>query len=124
MTNLIDKMKEIKTKAKAKANADNLGMILVHNGVVRATSANGDKISKIRIDYNDRELEDLMREVENSKSVEKVWVWINRGMLSVGDDVMYVIVAGNKREELFPIFIDFLNRIKAIVKREEILWRQ
>ncbi len=120
MTNLIDKIKEIKTEA----NADNLGMILVHNGVVRATSANGDKISKIRIDYNDRELEALIKEVESSKSVEKVWVWINRGILSVSDDVMYVIVAGNKREELFPVFIDFVNRIKAIVKKEEILRRQ
>lgn len=120
MVNLFEQIQNIKKQA----NTDNLGMILVHNGIVRATSANGDKISKIRIDYNDRELETLIKEVESSKSVEKVWVWINKGMLSVGDDVMYVIVSGNKREELFPIFIDFVNRIKAIVKKEEILRRQ
>ncbi|AEA33364.1 molybdenum cofactor biosynthesis protein MoaE [Hippea maritima] len=119
MVNLSEQIQNIKKQA----SADNLGMILVHNGVVRATSANGDKISKISIDYDDSELKTVINEFEKLKSVEKVWVWINRGMLRVGDDVMYVIVAGNKREELFPIFIDFVNRIKAIVKKEEILRR-
>lgn len=52
--------------------------------------------------------------------VEKVWVWINTGTLSVGEDVMYVIMGGNKRNELFPIFFDFVDKIKAIVRKKEI----
>jgi len=117
VVNLSEQIQNIKKQA----NAENLGMILIHNGVVRATSANGDKISKISIDYDDGELKTVINEFEKLKPVEKVWVWINKGTLNIGDDVMYVVVGGNRREELFPIFIDLVNRIKTIVKKREII---
>lgn len=116
MISLIDKIQEIKDKA----NPDNLGMILVHNGVVRATSDSGQRVNKISIDYSESELKKLIEEVERLQPVEKVWVWINTGTLSVGEDVMYVIMGGNKRNELFPIFFDFVDKIKAIVRKKEI----
>ncbi len=115
MANLIDKMKEIKTKA----NPDNLGMILVHNGVVRSTSKTGKKVSSINISYDEEKLEKAIKQVKSADAVEDVFVKINSGKLKVGDDVMYIIIAGNRRKNLLPIFSDFIETIKNLVEGYE-----
>ena len=115
MTNLIDKIKEIKTRA----NSDNLGMILVHNGVVRSTSKTGKKVSSINISYDKEKLEKAIEQAKSSGAVEDVFVQINSGKLKVGDDVMYIIIAGNRRKNLLPIFSNLIETIKSLVEEYE-----
>ncbi len=110
--------KEI-TRIKQKSNPDNLGMILVHNGVVRSTSKTGKKIASINIDYDEEKLEKAINKVKSDDAVEEVVVRINSGKLKVGDDVMYIIIAGNRRKNLLPIFSDFIETIKSLVEGSE-----
>jgi molybdopterin synthase catalytic subunit len=40
---------------------------------------------------------------------------VREGKLVVGDDVMYIVVAGDFRENVFPALMDAVNMIKAQV---------
>ena len=47
--------------------------------------------------------------------------WINRGKLKVGDDIMFLLVAGRFRTDVLPVFESTLSTIKnKIVKESEI----
>ncbi|MCX8021609.1 MAG: molybdenum cofactor biosynthesis protein MoaE [Syntrophorhabdaceae bacterium] len=105
---------------KAKVNKDELGMILVHNGVVRGTSKDGRRVSGMELSY-DREK--LLKTVENMKGEEgivEIKTWINEGQLKVGDDIMYVLVAGRFRTQVISV----LERILNIIKKEVVIEKE
>ncbi len=113
---------EIK-RIKEKAPADKLGMILVHNGVVRATSKEGDKsVAGMVLSYDHEALDELIKRTrEENPGVVDIVAWINEGKLSVGDDIMYLIVAGDRRSNLLPVFESLIEQIKGrIVKETEL----
>ncbi|RUM43942.1 MAG: molybdenum cofactor biosynthesis protein MoaE, partial [Desulfurobacterium sp.] len=59
-------------------------------------------------------------EIERRNGIEAVKVWINRGRLKVGDDIMVVVVAGRFRKDVLPAFEELISRIKeeVVVERE------
>ncbi len=101
------------------SNLDNLGMILVHNGVVRGTSKSGKKVRKMLLIYDKQKLDGLVKEVNKLSFVESCIIWINEGELSIGDDIMYVILAGNNRKKLLPLFEDIIETLKNSVVEEK-----
>lgn len=48
------------------------------------------------------------------EGVFAVRVWVNEGLLSVGDDIMSILVAGDIRENVFGA----LQRLVALIKTE------
>ncbi len=103
---------------KRKANSDNLGMILVHNGVVRGTSKNGKKVNGMLLNYDEKELKELLERVNKLEFVERCVIWLNTGALNVGDDIMYVVLAGNDRKRLLPLFEEIIETLKTSVVKE------
>ncbi len=104
---------------------EGLGMILVHNGVVRATSREGKElaVSGMVLDYDERKLNQVVEEVRLRPGVVYVSVWINKGKLDVGDDIMYVVVAGDRRSNVFPSFEWLVEVLKKEVVKEVELHR-
>ena len=52
----------------------------------------------------------------NPDGIIEILVWINEGKsLAVGDDVMYLVVAGDIRETVIGTLTDTLNQIKSEV---------
>jgi molybdopterin synthase catalytic subunit len=51
--------------------------------------------------------------------ITAVKVWINEGTLSIGGDIMYVLVAGRFRTDVLPVFQELLSKIKKEIVREE-----
>jgi molybdopterin synthase catalytic subunit len=51
--------------------------------------------------------------------IVEVLAHVNEGTLKVGEDVMYVVVAGDFRENVFDAMIAAVNRIKADVTSKE-----
>ena len=110
-------IKEIKGSSDFK----NLGMILVHNGMVRATSKDGRLIKRMRLSCDRQKLYGLIAELRKKDGIVEIKVWINEGLLKVGDDIMYALVAGKFRTAVIPVLEELVSRIKTeIVSEEEI----
>ena len=91
------------------------GMILCHNGVVRATSRDGRPVSEVSVRVDRKRLEAIIGEIKAMTGIVEVLAHVNEGTLKVGEDVMYVVVAGDFRENVFDAMIAAVNRIKADV---------
>ena len=91
------------------------GMILCHNGVVRASSRDGRPVSEVTVRVDRRRLETILAEIKAMTGIVEVLAHVNEGTLKVGEDVMYVVVAGDFRENVFDAMIAAVNRIKADV---------
>lgn len=110
-------IKEIKKNAPA----DMLGMILSHNGIVRATAKDGGKVASMNLSYDKTKLENAVREFKKRDGIVDIKVWINEGHLQIGDNIMFVCVAGRFRKDVLPIFQELISIIKTeIVKEEEL----
>ena len=96
-----------------------LGMILIHNGVVRATSKEGGIVSGMYLTYDKQRLNDLVDEFGKKEGILTVRAWINEGHLKVGDDIMYVLVAGRLRKYVLPALEGLVSRIKQEVVSEK-----
>ena len=93
-----------------------VGMILCHNGVVRGTSRDGRRVSGLQVSVNHIKLRQIIEEQKANPGIIEILVHIveNR-KLSVGDDLMLLLVAGDIREHVIPVLESTLNRIKTTV---------
>ena len=108
-------------EVKQKANPEDLGMILVHNGIVRATSKSGKPVRTMKLSYDQKKLNSIIPIFKQRPGVVEVRVWINSGNLKVGDDIMFLLVAGRFRTDILPVFEELLSLIKnEIVTEEEV----
>lgn len=96
-----------------------LGMILVHNGIVRSMSKDGKTVRGMHLSYDKEKLNKLIKECQNKDGIITIRVWINEGKLVVGDDIMYVLVAGRFRTDVLPVFEHMINVIKRDVIEEK-----
>jgi molybdopterin synthase catalytic subunit len=108
-------MKEIKKACDPRS----LGMILAHNGIVRATTKDGKPVKAMKLSYDKAKLESVVRAHKNKEGIVDIRVWINEGVLRIGDDIMNVCVAGRFRTDVLPVLQDLLTIIKKEVVREE-----
>ena len=108
LTELVEKIKKHPDFHKA-------GMILCHNGVVRATSRDGRPVSEVTVRVDRRRLEAILAEIKAMTGIVEVLAHVNEGTLKVGEDVMYVVVAGDFRENVFSAMMTAVNKVKANV---------
>jgi molybdopterin synthase catalytic subunit len=104
------------------ADPEGLGMILMHNGIVRGASKRGEPVKTMRLSYDTDRLVRLIDEQKKKEGIVDIRVWINSGDLEIGDDIMLLLVAGRFRTDVLPVFEFVLSTIKKeIVKEQEIL---
>jgi molybdopterin synthase catalytic subunit len=106
-------------EVKEEADPDMLGMVLVHNGVVRGTSRHGRLVKGMKLSFDKSKLEACVSAYKKKEGITDIKVWINEGELSVGADIMYLLVAGRLRTDVLPVFQEFLSIIKNEIVREE-----
>ena len=90
-------------------------MIRCHNGVVRGSARDGKPVSEVTVRADRKRLEAVLAEIKAMPGIIEVLAHVNEGTLKVGEDVMYVVVAGDFRENVFDAIIAAVNRIKAEV---------
>ena len=113
---MIDKWLE---EVKQKANPAELGMILVHNGIVRGTKKSGEPVHGMKLSYDQKKLNSIIPIFRQKPGVVEVKVWINAGNLEVGDNIMLVLVAGKFRTDVLPVLEELLSAIKSEIVTEE-----
>ena len=93
---------------------ENVGMVLIHNGVVRGWSRRDRSgVSSIDVTPDLERIESLRQEYEQKPGIYKVLVEAKSGTLQPGDDLLFIIVAGDIRENVKPVLAELLDRIKA-----------
>lgn len=112
MKSLNDLVAEVKNHSEyAKA-----GMILCHNGVVRGTSRDGRKVSGLSMEVDWQKLKEIIARQKKRNGIIDILVEVNEGKsLIVGEDVMFIVVAGDIRETVIETLTDTLNEIKSTV---------
>lgn len=109
-------------EAKAHESAEKIGMYLTHNGIVR-------KSSKAKVRYGEEDTQDVVgmlfsydkekvaAAIAKTYELEGIYyvkAWLNEGELTVGDDIMYVLIGGDIR----PHVIDALQFLVGTLKNE------
>ena len=117
-------------EAKSAPSATENGMYLFHNGVVRAAPKGVVRYGEERktdvggmLFSYDREK--LAAAIERAKSLPGIFyvrVWLNEGTLSVGDDIMLVLVGGDIRPRVIDALQSLVGEIKNECVREEELY--
>lgn len=117
----MDISKTIAQLKEDKAFAENVGMVLVHNGVVRGWSrADHSDVTAIDISVDHDKAEGIRQDIEAMPGIYKVVMEARSGMMKPGDDVLFLVVAGDIRENVKPALALMLDRIKseAVTKKE------
>jgi molybdopterin synthase catalytic subunit len=104
---------------KAQSAMDQLGMILIHNGIVRATSKEGKPVKGMFLSFDENLLDNTIARFKEADGIVDIKVWINHGKLSIGDDIMFVLVAGRFRTDVLPVFQELIREIKNNVVTEK-----
>jgi len=98
---------------------ERVGMILCHNGVVRGTSRNGRKVTGLMVSVDHDKLNQIITENKQHAGIIDIQIDIaEEKKLTVGDDVMFLVVAGNIRENVISALEETLNAVKTIVTRK------
>ncbi len=101
---------------------DKVGMILVHNGVVRGTSKEGGLVKGMILSVDRKLLASKVEELKKKEGIAEIRAWLNEGELHVGDDIMYLLVAGRFRTDVLPVLQELLTTVKKdVVKEKEIM---
>jgi len=98
---------------KSRNDAHRAGMILCHNGIVRATSRDGSPVARVTVRADHDAIRTIVEEQKKRPGIVDILVEVNEGELAVGDDLLAIVVAGDIREHVIPVMTDTLNLIKA-----------
>ena len=98
---------------------DKVGMILCHNGIVRGTSRDGRKVKQLRVSVDHQKLDRIVSEQKKQPGILdiRVEIAVDRD-LTIGDDVMLLLVAGDIRENVIAVLTNTLNQIKTTVTKK------
>ncbi len=102
--------------------SDNVGMMLIHNGVVRAWSRKDkNNVVAVRVTPDHARIEAICKEMEQRDGIFRILAQANEGELHPGDDLLFLVVAGDIRENVKAVFAELLDRVKAeAVSKEEV----
>ena len=93
---------------------DNVGMVLVHNGVVRGRPRHGEAtVTGLEVTPDEAVIEKLRRKHEQRPGIFRIVVQAEKGRFEPGEDLLFIVVAGDIRENVHPVLADLLNDIKS-----------
>ena len=109
-------------EAKAHESAPKVGMYLTHNGVVRQSAKAKVRLGRedacpvtgMHFYYDQAAVDAIIAQTYQMDGIYYIKVWLNEGELSMGDDIMYVLVGGDIR----PHVIDALQYLVGRIKNE------
>ena len=109
-------------EAKAHESAPKIGMYLTHNGTVRQTAKakvrcgaeDTKEVTGMLFSYDEDKVNAIVADAYKMEGIYYIKVWLNEGRLSMGDDIMYVLIGGDIR----PRVVEALNYLVGRIKNE------
>jgi molybdopterin synthase catalytic subunit len=96
-----------------------IGMIASHLGIVRASSRDGRKVARIEVAYDMNSLNNIIKYIKSLPGIIEVLAEVNEGLLNVGDEILFVAVGGDIRDNVFPALFKAVNLIKKEASRKK-----
>lgn len=108
-------------EAKHHESAPKIGMYLTHNGVVRQSArakvrygaADTKPVTGMYFAYDQEKVDAVIADTYKMEGIYYIKVWLNEGELSLGDDIMYVLVGGDIRPHVVEALQTLVGRIKS-----------
>ncbi len=127
MEKKIPSMDEWLREAKEAEGSSGVGMYLVHNGVVRVDARdkvrNGKTDAKnvrgMRFSSDEASVRLVEEEIRRMPGIFYFRVWLNDGILKVGDDIMFVMVGGDTRSHVVDALQYAVGKLKSECVTEE-----
>ena len=86
---------------------DNVGMILIHNGVVRNWSRkDGAGVTALEVSPDQDKIEKIRQEFLKKQGIFDIQIEAFSGTFQPGDDLLHIIVAGALRENVKPVLAE------------------
>jgi len=118
---ILDVLKSVKERP----DYHKVGAITMFIGVVRGETVNGETVKRLKLEAYDEKadeaLENICRELKTKKGIVDVQIHHFTGEFELGEDLVYVIVAGGHRTKVFPVLEEAVERYKKeapIFKKE------
>ncbi|MBN1380092.1 MAG: molybdenum cofactor biosynthesis protein MoaE [Deltaproteobacteria bacterium] len=108
-------LQDLVNKIKDHPSYHQAGMILCHNGIARGTSRDGRPVSELFVKVNRQRLAEILDEMKKRPGIIEILADVKEGPHKVGDDVMLIAVAGDFRENVFPVLRETIELIKRDV---------
>ena len=109
-------------------NYSKAGAIALFIGVVRGETFENEKVEKLIIEGYEEKAKEVLTKISNDlvqkHGIVNVQIHHLLGDFKVGDDLVYVAVAGSHRTDLFPVLREAVERYKSeapIFKKERIV---
>ena len=108
-------------EAKQHESAPRVGMYLSHNGVVRQSARarvrQGDEtaapVTGMLFRYEQAMVDAAIAGAYQLPGIYYIRVWLNEGELTLGDDIMYVLIGGDIRPHVVEALQFLVGRIKT-----------
>jgi len=102
-----------------------VGAITMFIGVVRGETMEGEAVKGLELEAYDEKanevLENICKELRRKKGIVDVQIHHFTGEFGLGEDLVYVLVAGGHRSNVFPVLEEAVERYKKeapIFKKE------
>lgn len=120
-------------EAKQAADAEQVGMYLLHNGVVRATPrhavrseasapdhapAHDAMVVAVDFSYDEAGLQKALEEALTWEGVFFARAWLNEGRVAVGESLMYVLIGADIRPHAIGALEKLVGNIKSTLVEE------
>lgn len=113
---------------KKSVNYEKVGAMTLFIGVTRGETLEGEKVQKLTLEAYEEKANEVLTEIchDLSKKSGIVDVQIHHllGEFDVGEEMVYVLVAGSHRKDLFPVLREAVERYKneaPVFKKEHIV---
>ncbi|MFQ6065412.1 MAG: molybdenum cofactor biosynthesis protein MoaE [Candidatus Bathyarchaeia archaeon] len=117
---LVDLIRDVR----ADSDIYKAGAIACFVGIVRGVAKDGGEVKKLEYETHEKaavkSLNKIISDILNRPGVVDIRIHHNIGELEVGDDIIYIVVAGKHREDVFQALRDAIER----VKKETPIWKK
>jgi len=105
-----------------------VGAMALFVGVVRGETKQGESVKGLRLEAYEERADETLEEIcvdlkKTRKGIADVQIHHFTGEFEIGEDLVYVLVAGGHRENVFPVLQEAVERYKSeapIFKKETI----
>ena len=115
-------------KIKENPRFSEAGAITIFIGVVRGKTKTGEKVEKLEIEAYEEKANEVLRNIcedlKKREGIVDVQIHHFLGEFKVGEDLVYVLVAGSHRQNVFPVLAEAVERYKReapIFKKEYVI---
>jgi molybdopterin synthase catalytic subunit len=121
MLSIMDLLKSVRESQ----DYDKVGAITMFIGVVRGENLKGETVKALELEAYDEKadeiLENICKDLKAKKGIVDVQIHHFTGKFDLGEDLVYVLVAGGHRKDVFPVLEEAVERYKKeapIFKKE------